>query len=771
MAGIINSALKPRVPRDPNKPITPTKPLVVQAPRPLAVEDQKMQTGGQGYWNAPTPRLAPETGGVPQTGGPDYSNAPTPTLSSPNPFVGDPTVPGAHGPADRPGGNTSPNPFVGDPTIPGGPGPADRPGAPVVPQKVEAQATNTTNTTYVNPPKPPVLNIPGFTADENGNYRRPGDEATYRWDEVTHSLRAAETPFTGEQGALGKYTIPGTEDGVPYGFTGVKNGKNYFRGHLYDSQGLANPGIDGPSGTDWGTQAWFDRAEARGWLVPGAPRGFTSGITNGTTGTQPSGNDDGKRPDGGTPDGGTPGITNPLRRDPNQIPWFPNTGPGGLGGGGGQRYNPDGTPVTIGSTTVGPIATWNPTAGIVNSVRGITPQNVTGTEYQTADLAAQTDAAARGYNTDDYKADQTAPAVGYDAKGYKASTDEANTVKENLSQATARVMGEDSEVLRRAEAQANERSNARGLLNSTMGVEAGRAAVLDSAMKLGAGDVQAARFNVQQQNAILSQNLQARNAASQFAANAQNEAARFFSAETNATGKFNVQQSNEAKKFSAEAANHAKEFAAAAENAASIYNAGQANQRALFAVEQANNAARFAAEMDAAAQQSNATAFNNAQQRYVDAINAATAAQNDAENLARRDAATATNSARENQARIDATRETSQAQITARLQEVGMTLDQREAESIRTMGAQMFDRFQAGLNSLMQVEMEPESRQNAIHNFMAVWAGAGFLPFDINLDAFPGSTPGTGNPPGTTNPPGTGNPLGRGPGLPAQVQR
>jgi hypothetical protein len=33
--------------------------------------------------------------------------------------------------------------------------------------------------------------------------------------------------------------------------------------------------------------------------------------------------------------------------------------------------------------------------------------------------------------------------------------------------------------------------------------------------------------------------------------------------------------------------------------------------------------------------------------------------------------------------------------------------------------------------------MEPAARQNALHNYNSVWAATNFLPFDIDMNAFP----------------------------------
>ncbi len=326
-------------------------------------------------------------------------------------------------------------------------------------------------------------------------------------------------------------------------------------------------------------------------------------------------------------------------------------------------------------------------------------------------------------DTKDVTATGYTPAATPETKTYDPSTYEATgyvpeTVKENMSQAVTRITDEDGVMMQRAAAAGERRAAGRGLINSTMAVQAAQAAVLDQAIPIAQGDIQ--------------------------------------------TGMFNAQQANDAARFTADAKNRASEFAAAAANAAKQFGAGEANKMAMFAAEQFNMAARFAAEAENAAKQFNANAYNEARQKYVDAVNAAKAAQVDAENLSRRDAATfaqqrelqrmqgetarATANAGYNAsiATANIRAQTEAAQLAAQREENRLSREARAAEvdtntrlTIDQMGQGAFERYQAGMNALMTADMEPEARQNAIHNYNAMWSGNPYLPVTIDMSAFP----------------------------------
>lgn len=474
----------------------------------------------------------------------------------------------------------------------------------------------------------------------------------------------------------------------------------------------------------------------------------------------------------------TPNVVNEQRPPANAAPPAP-TGPGGYALNPAAGKGPPGSPTnpTSGAAQRQGDLAWTPTGGILDQVRQADVQGVDAQIYDAKELGEVEKATAEGYQGRGYDAQQAPDAVGYDAQGYDAEQVEAEQVKENVSQAASRIIGEDSEIMQRTQALAAQQANARGLMNSSMAVGAGRAAVLDKASELAAGDVQAGQFNAAQMNQMRAFNAEQKNAASAFLANAKNMSSQFLAAEKNQNGRFNAEQANQASAFTANAENMASQFSAAAKNTASMFNSGEANKAAMFSVEQANLASRFAAEMKQAAASFNAQAFNQASQRYTDAFNAALAAQNDAENLARRDTAqinaeksmntervqgqmaaaaasagatvraaeiraasdaNALSAQREMQSeRLSAERELQTERIGAELERHGLALDQRERESIRNFTSDQFNRYQSGLNVGMLTEMEPEARQNWLHNYNAVWSSTDYLPFDIDMEAFP----------------------------------
>lgn len=373
-------------------------------------------------------------------------------------------------------------------------------------------------------------------------------------------------------------------------------------------------------------------------------------------------------------------------------------------------------------------------------IQGITPQTITGAEYQTAALEPATQAQAVGYDATTYEA-QLAPeaqgyaAQGYQAQGYEALQGIAKTTAENISQAIQRISGADSPIMQRAVAQATAEANRRGLLNSSMAAGAAQGAILDRAYQIAQGDIQNEQFNVAQQNAMESQNIQmgnealrftadARNQASAFLANAQNRASEFIAAERNQNGRFNAEQANRAAEFSANAANQAAQFSAAAQNQASIFNAGEANRMSMFTAEQANIASRFAAEMQQSAGQFNATAFNQAQQRYADAMNAALAAEVDATNQSRRDLAMFTQQAEQNALdrlnRLQATEISARASTASSRASASASMANAAAQrEFATSQAALDRQFRAEENALSRQFQQQQIGAGAYNNFVS----------------------------------------------------
>lgn len=121
---------------------------------------------------------------------------------------------------------------------------------------------------------------------------------------------------------------------------------------------------------------------------------------------------------------------------------------------------------------------------------------------------------------------QTGPAATYNpatrtANQWNVAPDQ--TVRGQLDS----VLAQNSPILQRARQQGLEAANARGLVNSSMGVQAGEAALLDQALRIATPDAgtfaAAGQFNTRELNQAGSENMAATNTAGQFNAGAQND--------------------------------------------------------------------------------------------------------------------------------------------------------------------------------------------------------------------------------------------------------
>jgi len=237
-----------------------------------------------------------------------------------------------------------------------------------------------------------------------------------------------------------------------------------------------------------------------------------------------------------------------------------------------------------------------PGTGLLNSQVGET--NVT----PGAPVTGYTPAQASSYG---YGAAQ-APSYGYVAPpassgGYTASQGLAGgytpTAYEVPRSATVQeqvrdIVGQDSPLMQQAASIANQRSNDRGLLNSSLGTGAAQQAVIAQALPMAQQTAKAyeqaatntanqqntaAQFGAQAANVAALQNAAQLNAASQFGAQAGNVAALTNAGQANAASQFGAQASNVAALNNAVQANTASQFGAQAGNVAALNNAMQAN--------------------------------------------------------------------------------------------------------------------------------------------------------------------------------------------------
>lgn len=205
----------------------------------------------------------------------------------------------------------------------------------------------------------------------------------------------------------------------------------------------------------------------------------------------------------------------------------------------------------------------------------------------TANTYSAAAADSRGYNATNTGAE------GYTADKAAAerwNVDDNQLVRKQLEG----VLAENSPLLQRANAQALQQANARGLLNSSMAVGASTGAVMDRALQIATPDAQtygeAARTNAQLGTQTNISNAGFENTARGFAANANNQAAI----------------------ENARAANQAAQFGANAANQASIFNTGEANTAGRFNAGEANTLQRQALQTEAETARFNAAAANEA---------------------------------------------------------------------------------------------------------------------------------------------------------------
>lgn len=168
-----------------------------------------------------------------------------------------------------------------------------------------------------------------------------------------------------------------------------------------------------------------------------------------------------------------------------------------------------------------------------------------------------------------------ATAVNSTASNANASTATAATraldQNELMSTQVNKVIGEDSPLMQQAAARAKQMANGRGLLNSSMAVQAGQAAVMDRAMPIAQYDA-SATSNVLNSNQANTQQINTFNAGQQ-------QDVSKFNANTNTqNSQFNANQQTDVNKANANTNTQTSQFNAAEANKASIVNASESNK-------------------------------------------------------------------------------------------------------------------------------------------------------------------------------------------------
>ena len=112
------------------------------------------------------------------------------------------------------------------------------------------------------------------------------------------------------------------------------------------------------------------------------------------------------------------------------------------------------------------------------------------------------------------------------------------------------ILNKGGPLMQQAETTGKQQVAAKGLLNSSMGIQAAQAAVLDKAVPIATNDAsslnQMATYNAGTVNQTLAQNTQTANQANQFNAQTGNDFAKFDAQNQNAADQWNAGQQNEA---------------------------------------------------------------------------------------------------------------------------------------------------------------------------------------------------------------------------------
>lgn len=230
----------------------------------------------------------------------------------------------------------------------------------------------------------------------------------------------------------------------------------------------------------------------------------------------------------------------------------------------------------------------------------VTPPVVTtppGTPQYTAATVSPTTYTA----TDQSPAATWTPATSDPTVTYNAATADVNTATQDPRYGTVEgriggLLSQDNELMQRAAQRGLDTANARGLLNSGMAVQSAQTAVMDQALPIAQSD--AASFNTIQANNMSAQNRnfefnaaqqQLADSANSLAANARaeanagrtQEAERLYAAARDAVSQFNANAVNQSSQYNATAQNQANQFNAAAQNAAAAQAVEAANQIAI----------------------------------------------------------------------------------------------------------------------------------------------------------------------------------------------
>jgi hypothetical protein len=172
-------------------------------------------------------------------------------------------------------------------------------------------------------------------------------------------------------------------------------------------------------------------------------------------------------------------------------------------------------------------------------------------------------------------APSNATAVNSTVTNANASTADAATraldSNELMSTQINKVIGEDSPLMQQAATRAKQAANGRGLLNSTMAVQAGQAAVMDRAMPI-------AQYDAGVNTNVLDKNNANTQQTSMFNAGQEQDVSKFNANTNTQNSQFNANQQTDVNKANANTNTQTSQFNASEANKASIVNASESNK-------------------------------------------------------------------------------------------------------------------------------------------------------------------------------------------------
>ncbi len=318
-----------------------------------------------------------------------------------------------------------------------------------------------------------------------------------------------------------------------------------------------------------------------------------------------------------TPPPYTPGAPPP--------PAAPAPTPAPLGGPGGGLINAvavpsaaqAGTPTLNAATAnlAAPVVAGQGTAGGYTATQAATAAPVT------AGQATATQATSQGYTAINADASLQGPANTYEgAQGTAAEwkPDEQSTVQGQVAQ----IIKAGSPLQTLADTRSKQQQNAKGLLNSSMAVQAGQTALYDSVMPIATQDANtfatAGQYNAGNKQQMEIANMGSKNQGLEFSAGAKNKVMADNSALQTNVNLANAGETNKAAMFGASEANTTSRFNAQTATQVSQFNVDKALQAGIINQEQANKMAALNAQFVNEASQFNTSEANKMIQFNID---------------------------------------------------------------------------------------------------------------------------------------------------------